>query len=229
MAGVRAVDGDIVASVVSEEVARQVALLPPPEPGPAGPPGPIGERGLPGQDGVSLAGAFINHKGCLVLTTSAGTTVELGEVVGKDADLAEMARQIREEVAKIPPPKDGQDGVGMEDMTLERTGDRDYVLRFVRGDRVKEFPFTIDAMIYQGIFEQGREYRKGDTVTYAGSLWFARADTSAVPGAGETPWQLAAKRGRDGRDGKNGERGPVGPQGRPGRDLTQMGPDGAKW
>ena len=55
------------------------------------------------------------------------------------------------------------------------------------------------ALEYLGTHEQGRHYRKGDFVTYAGSLWHANEQTTQKPGDGPA-WTLAVKRGRDGKD-----------------------------
>jgi hypothetical protein len=63
------------------------------------------------------------------------------------------------------------------------------------------------SMIYRGVYEGGKRYDRGDTVTCHGSLWIAMATTSAQPGDGETPWRLSCKRGRDGKDTR--------PEGRP--------------
>ncbi len=53
---------------------------------------------------------------------------------------------------------------------------------------------------YLGVYEQTRQYAKGNFVTHDGSLWHCRADvTRARPGS-DSDWQLAAKRGqRQGR------------------------------
>lgn len=57
---------------------------------------------------------------------------------------------------------------------------------------------------YLGVFEEQREYREGDAVTWGGHLWIARSSSTGVrPGfAGENSkeWTLAVKRGRDGKD-----------------------------
>ncbi|HZF97721.1 MAG TPA: hypothetical protein VEY92_05680 [Pseudoxanthomonas sp.] len=49
---------------------------------------------------------------------------------------------------------------------------------------------------YQGIYEQGVEYMRGDFVTHAGSLWHANTKTNARPGE-SNKWTLAVKKGRD--------------------------------
>jgi hypothetical protein len=88
---------------------------------------------------------------------------------------------------------------------------------------------AVPAMLYRGIWqEQEGGYEAGDLVTRDGSMWHANAPTKGKPG--DTPeWQLCVRRGRDGKDGIKGEKGERGGEGRAGRDLTQLGPDGAKW
>jgi hypothetical protein len=54
---------------------------------------------------------------------------------------------------------------------------------------------------YCGVYQRAIQYRRGDVVTYDGSMFCAVGN----PPLGESPnqglnWQLAAKRGRDGRD-----------------------------
>jgi integrin beta 3 len=99
----------------------------------------------------------------------------------------------------------------------------------VRGDRVKEFAFTVPSMIYRGVFSDGEAYQRGDMVTWGGSLWHCDAPTVDKPLDASKSWTLAAKRGRDGKDGRNGDPGERGPAGERGRDLTQMSVDGTKW
>lgn len=52
---------------------------------------------------------------------------------------------------------------------------------------------------YCGVHAQGRAYRKGHAVTSAGSLWIAMRDYPDAPGAPDSGWTLAVKRGRDAR------------------------------
>lgn len=143
-------------------------------------------------------------------------------------------------IDRIPAPKDGRDGLngadgkdgvdglGFDDLTVEQVGERGAVIRFVRGDQVKEFSLHLPAIIDCGVYREGEEYSKGDAVTWGGSLWIAQKDKT-VGKPGTDGWRLAVKKGRDGKDGKDGERGQEGKQGPAGRDLTQLGTDGAKW
>lgn len=129
--------------------------------------------------------------------------------------------------------KDGRDGLGFDDLAVEHDGERSFTVAFVRGDVRKVVgTFSIPAQIYRGVYQRGRAYDRGDTVTFGGSLWVATEATSAVPGESKEAsraWALAVKAGRDGKDGKPGPEGKPGAQGRAGHDLTQLGRDGQKW
>jgi len=150
------------------------------------------------KDGVGLAGALIDRAGALVVTLTDGTARNLGPVVGKDVDMAAVNDAIASSVAALPTPKDGADALGFDDLVVEHDGERSFVLRFVQGDRSKEFAFDIPVVLDRGVWREG-EYKAGDAVTWAGSLWIAQKDTAAKPDSGEG-WRLSVKRGRDGKD-----------------------------
>ena len=84
-------------------------------------------------------------------------------------------------------------------MTLHGDG-RTVVLAFMRGEIVKRFEIALPAMVYRGVYEAGRLYAPGDSVTFGGSSWVCNAPTDAKPGETEKTWTLAVKRGRDGKD-----------------------------
>jgi hypothetical protein len=170
----------------------------------------------PAQDGIGLAGAVISREGELVMTMTDGSIRALGPVVGRDVDMAQVERQVAEAMAKIPPPKDGRDGLGLTDLNVVQDGRR-IILEFANGETVRKFELTYPVPLYRGVYQDGRSYEHGDQVSYGGSVWIATADTAEKPGEGATAWVLANKRGRDGRDGKDGKPGDRGPEGRPGR------------
>ena len=114
-------------------------------------------------------------------------------------------------------------------MHVTSDGDRKMLIRFTRGDQIKEFPVSFPVMRYRGIYRDSVVYEEGDTCTRSGSLWYALKQTTERPGDQAKNWVLTAKRGADGKDGPQGRPGADGAPGRPGRDLTQLGPDGAKW
>jgi hypothetical protein len=51
---------------------------------------------------------------------------------------------------------------------------------------------------YEGVWQAGKTYQRGNVVTDAGSMWHANIATSARPGSDTSAWTLAVKRGRDG-------------------------------
>lgn len=64
--------------------------------------------------------------------------------------------------------------------------------------------FYIPSVIYRGVFTQ-RDYAKGDTVSWGGSIWHCDESTSDKPGEpGSKGWTLAVKRGQNGKDGRDG-------------------------
>lgn len=137
---------------------------------------------------------------------------------------------VKEAIASIPIPKDGKDGIGFKDMSLEFDGERTFTFKFVLEDRIEEKSITVPFLIYRGIWQDGKTYQQGDTVTRDGCMFAALCDTNKQPGTGtESGWQLSTKKGRDGSRGPEGKQGRPGRDGRDGMDLTQMGPDGSKW
>ena len=97
----------------------------------------------------------------------------------------------------------GQDGLGFDDLAVLHDGERGVTFRFMRGDKIKEFGIQIPALIYRGVFTDGKTYELGDVTTWGGSTWHCQKATISKPGDGATDWQLVTKRGRDGRDGQD--------------------------
>lgn len=144
-----------------------------------------GKDGADGRDGVGLAGALLDRAGNLVLTLTDGSTRDLGPVIGKDG----------------APGKDGRDGFSLDDFDVEKRDARTVVLKFTRGDVTESYELFFPAMVYQGVWQEGRAYVQGDVCTWGGSLWHCDADTTDKPDGQQKHWTLAAKRGRDGKDG----------------------------
>jgi hypothetical protein len=126
---------------------------------------------------------MIDRSGELVVTLSNGEVHKLGPVVGKDGE----------------PGKPGADAVGFDDLDATYDGEKTVTLKFTRGDIVKEFPIVMPVVIDRGVFKDGGEYKAGDAVTWAGSVWIAQNDTGAKPDSSDD-WRLSVKRGRDGKD-----------------------------
>lgn len=93
-------------------------------------------------------------------------------------------------------------------------------MRFARGEKVKEFKFSLPIVIDRGMWREGK-FERGDGVTWGGSFFIAQRDTSAKPET-SPDWRLAVKRGRDGVNGKDGK---PGPEGKPG-PRGEVGPRG---
>jgi hypothetical protein len=166
-----------------------------------GKPGEKGEpgesiKGEPGADGVGLAGAVINRAGELVVTKTNGEAIALGVVVGKDGDSG----------------KDGADGLGFDDLSATYDGERGVVLKFQRGEVVKEFALHLPVVIDRGYWREGTEAKAGDAMTHDGTLWIALRDTKAKPARESEDWRIGARKGRDGL------------QGPPGKAYTPPGP-----
>ncbi|WP_412063985.1 hypothetical protein [Rhizobium sp. SYY.PMSO] len=166
-----------VAPMMAVEIEKRIAELPKPK---------------DGNDGIGLAGAFIDRKGELVVTLTNGETRALGPVVGKDGD-------------------PGRDGFQLEEFDAAVMDDsRTVLLSFSRGDLEYKVELGFPVMIYRGVYREG-EYERGDTVTWGGSLWHCDAPkTNAKPGEGSPDWTLCAKKGRDGKDGVAKDVNPIG-------------------
>lgn len=156
--------------------------------------GSDGREGAAGADGVGLAGALIDRDGILNLTMTNGEVKSLGRVEGRDGKDGER----------------GEAGFSLDDFEVNLKADgRTVELSFSRGEAIFTRELALPTMIYRGSYAEGQTYERGDTVTYAGSLWHCNGgeaqgqwsgETKEKPGDGSKAWTLAAKRGRDGKD-----------------------------
>lgn len=187
------IDPAEVEQMVGVAVAKAIADLPTPADGKDGTDGKDGldgtdgkdgEKGLDGNDGAGIGDLLIDRDGALVATFTDGRTKSLGIVIGKDGLDGSAGT-------------DGKDALGFDDISVDHDGERQFVIRFVQGERTKEFAFDIPVILDRGVWRDG-EYKAGDAVTWAGSLWIAQSDTKAKPDSGEG-WRLSVKRGRDGK------------------------------
>ena len=65
------------------------------------------------------------------------------------------------------------------------------------GQEIKKH-FSVPSIVYKEIYSSSEEYKKGDCVTYAGSMWVCKEDaTKEKPGSEAKHWQLSVKRGKD--------------------------------
>ncbi len=169
--------------------------------------GATGERGLQGEPGISGKDGAAGRDGRDGIQGAAGKDGLNGKDGRDGIDGKDGAAGLN-----------GKDGFGLEDFNAHlEDGGRVLVLAFSAGDTKKEFRLNTGMFVYRGVFKDGEAYEQGDLVTWAGSLWYAHAETNEKPEA-STKWQLAAKKGRDGKDGQQGLKGDIGPQGPPGLD-----------
>jgi hypothetical protein len=182
----KSVTVDDVAPLLSDLVTKAIAEIPP---------------ARNGVDGVGIAGALITSDGQLAMTLSDGKTLQLGSVVGPKG---QDGRDGMPGVGR--PGADGQnglDGLGFDDIVVDYDGDREFTIKFLRGERVKAFTFTVPFDRYRGVYADGKTYNRGDGVTWAGSEWHCNETTRTKPGESSKAWTLKVKRGRDGKDGRD--------------------------
>lgn len=204
--------------LVGRMVADAVAALPPPRDGQDGAQGPPGTDGLNGKDGAPGATGEPGKEGPPGRDGRDG----LPGVPGQSGEKGIDGLNGRD-------GRDGIDGLGFDDLSVDFDDERTMKLRFVNGERVKEWPLTFPVLLDRGVYKSDVEYFRGDSVSYDGSIFIAQRTTRAENPKTSDDWRLSVKRGRDGKDGRDGERGFQGKEGPPGRDLTQLGPDGHKW
>jgi hypothetical protein len=198
--GERGQDGAIGPQGPQGESGAAGAVGPQGPEGPAGPPGPSGEKGI---DGTAGRDGRDGQPGVPGLVGEKG----LDGINGRDG-------------------LDGKDGLGFDDVSVDYDGERTFTVKFQQGDRVKTFPFKMPVVLYRGLYDAAKSYETGDSVTWGGSMWIAREDTTVSPDenspAGKKAWALSTMRGRQGKQGLKGEtgergaRGEMGPQGRQG-------------
>lgn len=169
--------------------------------GPAGETGAAGERGERGEKG---------EPGAVGPAGADGKSVTVDDILPMfEAAFAKWALEVERRAMdmfqrksdSMPVPKDGVDGLGIEDMRVEHDGDGNVKIRFDRGDIHKEFAIRLPRLKDRGVYRETETYREGDGVSYGGSLWLAQKDNpEGKPGTPDVGWRLAVKAGRDGRD-----------------------------
>jgi hypothetical protein len=97
----------------------------------------------------------------------------------------------------------GADGLGFDELAVERRGERAIAVLARREGHTKEIGVLAFAWpAYRGVYVPGATYEPGDLVTWGGSVWHCDQATTSRPEtpSGAAAWTLAIKRGRDGRD-----------------------------
>jgi hypothetical protein len=126
----------------------------------------------------------------------------LAELRGRAAMLARMEGPAGPRGETGPAGADGR--IEAPELRCEPTADprRFNVILRVAGGVEARAELVLPVPIYQGVWQAGVDYQRGDGVTMDGSFWIALADTAARPGSpsGDKAWRLAVKRGRDARE-----------------------------
>lgn len=129
------------------------------------------------------------------------------ELAKWELDFERRAQNVlQRSVDRIPRPidgrdgvdgKDGRDGFSVEDLKFFKKEDgRTLVVRFERGEHVKEQEIRFDVPIFRGSYKAGETYQTGDCVNWGGNMWVAKQDAPGRPTDGPG-WQLAVRRGAD--------------------------------
>lgn len=133
-----------------------------------------------------------------------------GDLTGETIATLRERLAVLETRAPVPGPpgadglngKDGMDGLGFGDLTLEHDGERTVTVKAVRDGQTKDVGVvTFPVPLYRGVWTREAPYVAGDVVTFGGSGWICRKDTTTQPetAAGAGFWQLFVKRGERGK------------------------------
>jgi hypothetical protein len=151
---------------------------------------PIPEKGDKGEPGIN--GTSVTVEQFRDLFEASYARFEL-ETERRIMDLVQRT------LDRVPLPKNGKDGVGLDDLNIVRDG-RKVRHEYLRdGEVVKVFEYKSDDLQYREVYRSGEHYDRGDVVSWGGSIWIALADTVAAPNGKNGDWKLAVKEGRRGR------------------------------
>jgi hypothetical protein len=92
---------------------------------------------------------------------------------------------------------------GIAGIEIVQDSEREIAVTITRASGViQREVMTFPVQIYRQVWRAENVYERGDTVTWAGSLWHCNAPTNEKPDAGGDAWTLCTKRGRDGKDAR---------------------------
>lgn len=218
----KAIDPIEVDALVKQHVAKVVAALPPAQKGDPGEKGEPGDRGDKGEDGLSIPGTpgEPGRDGRDGKSGPAGRdALQIDPIEGID-EARSYARgtyashlgglwRADEDTEGLKGWRCLVSGFAAPEIELAEDGRTVIVRSAMSAGKVVEKSFQLPVQIYRGVYREGETYERGDTATWAGSLWHANEKTADKPGDG-SKWSLAVKKGRDGKDGEKGETGPAG-------------------
>ncbi len=164
---------------IRAEVARAVDAIPRPK---------GGEPGKNGEPGKSVT---LDDVRPLFDAAFAGWALDFER---RAADVQQRA------LDRMPVPKNGVDGLSIEDLSVADDGDGNVTLTFSRGEVSRAFTIRLPRFKDCDVYRDGDAYLKGDAVSWGGSLFLARKDSPLGKPGESDDWRLAVKRGRDGKD-----------------------------
>lgn len=199
--------------------------------GAAGPKGETGDRGETGPTGPSGERGQVGEKGERGEQGPEGARGEQGErgeagPAGPPGQQGERGdKGDRGDIGPVGPQGEkGMDGVtatitlGWADaISMQYEPEKRALVVKFPNELSAELP--VDTPRYREVWKEGERYVAGDCVTWGGSMWIARTETTAKPGLptdSSRAWVLAVKRGGDGKTGPAGPAGPIGPRGEKG-------------
>ncbi len=169
------------------------------EPGPRGPAGDPGEKGLDGRDGRDGKDGPAGRD-ALQIDVLPAINAERSYARGTYASHAGGLWVARRATEGMEGWECIVDGLAAIDLAQKDARNFVLTLRTASGRNI-ERALQVPAMVYRGVFKEGAEYARGDTVTWGGSLWHCDEDTASKPDAvGTKAWTLCAKRGTNGKD-----------------------------
>ena len=223
----KSVDPDVLEGMIATAVAKRVAEIPAPKNGEDGKSvDPEEVKGMvaeavaaipPAKDGESVAMADVEPVLAEMVKTAVAA-IELPKVEnGRDALDLEILPLIDEAKSyargvyathrgglwKSYKKTHGMNGWecivdGIFKTVVNQVDERNFCFIVERASgSIAKLPFEVEATSYKKIYVAGQEYKKGDFVTWAGSLWHCNEKTKDKPGEGSEAWTLAAKKGRD--------------------------------
>lgn len=175
-----------------------------------GSPGADGRDGIDGKDGIQGKDGADGINGKDGADGTSVTVEDLLPVLKSmqsewALDFEKRAQDVLQKaIDRMPRPKDGADGLSLEDFEVSMNG-RTMKLALVRGDIRKEFEINLAIPMYREIWKSGETYQPGDFVTYDGSVWACLKTTKGKPGEYTKDWRLAVKRGRNGKSAKDSD------------------------
>lgn len=222
MAGADGKDAAFDHEALRVEVTRAVGAIPKPANGQDGKDGPAGKDGRDGADGLRGDQGLRGERGekgqdvdpAVIDAMVQKRFDEQFPAMFEKAMDARMEAIVVKTAALVPPGRDGlpgapgrpgvgengldgrdgKDGLGLDDIGVELKDGRTLVMRMRNAERSVTREVHFPGMpIDRGVFKSGQAYEAGDGVTYGGSYWFAKQDTTEPPKGDGNHWRLAVK------------------------------------